>query len=125
MSYYSVQPLESFDDVRKVFDPTYVPPVIGPLTTRETDYTLNWVFASTSGVHGSYCSIDDVLARWDGDPDYPDEEAAHDITILIVLPRCCILRYGTVEVTKQDLADLRVWIGKTLEGVQRSQEGNT
>ena len=43
---------------------------------------LNFVLFSTSGVHGSYCTIEDV------------EREGGAVTFLIVQPRICCLRHG-------------------------------
>ncbi len=53
---------------------------------------LNFVLFSTSGVHGSYCAIEDCERTWD----HPDPDERHeDVTFLIVHPRLVALRYGT------------------------------
>lgn len=91
------------------------------LFTLPVDFTLNWLFCSTSGVHGSYLSIDSLERHWD-DPE--EIEPPHTITVLIVQPRTCRLYFGTIEVERADLPWLRETVGRTLQGVIASQLEN-
>lgn len=101
--------IEDFEHVRSVF-------------SADVDYTLNWVFASTSGIHGSYMTIGDLLQNWDELEADPEE--SHTLTITIFQPRIVRVHYGTVEVTKEDLVWLSDQIQKSILGVIRSQQGN-
>ena len=51
---------------------------------------LNFVLFSTSGVHGTYTTIEEAERAIHG-----DEDASNEVTILIVHPRLVSLRYGT------------------------------
>lgn len=95
---------------------------------------INWVFLSTSGVHGSYASLDDVELLWTDPERYrkenhmedsealPDEE---DVTVLIVLPRMVTTAYGTATVRSlDDVALLRQRVEQTLAGIEKLQAGN-
>ena len=110
-SHYTIQKLESFDDVRAVFTPG-------------VQHDLNWVFASTSGIHGHYWTIEEILANWDAPEDEDNGSPVKDITVTILHPRTICVRYGTVEVTKEDLVFLSTHINQTILGVIRSQQGN-
>lgn len=74
---------------------------------------MNFVLFSTSGVHGTYRTIEDAEARiplWrEGkpDPEDPDGEAPSqpDVTFLLVHPRIVCLRYGNVLVSSQEDID--------------------
>jgi hypothetical protein len=61
---------------------------------------LNAVLFSTSGVHGTYCTIEAV----EQDMRRPDRECQRDVTFLIVHPRFVALRYGTC--TPETAADI-------------------
>ena len=55
---------------------------------------LNFVLFSTSGVHGSYCTIEDVEENYNcGRP----EEGVDEVTFLVVQPRIVALRYGNAK----------------------------
>jgi len=78
---------------------------------------MNFVLFSTSGVHGSYATIEDIeesLRKYpDGPPkgEEPNDWYGNKLTILIVQPRIVCMRYGTVEVELDDiqfLKDLRL-----------------
>jgi hypothetical protein len=59
---------------------------------------MNFVLFSTSGVHGSYCTIEEV----ESDPD------RSTVTFLVVHPRLVTLRYGNcVPQTEDDFSFLK------------------
>jgi len=63
---------------------------------------LNFVLFSTSGVHGSYCTIKDQ------EPQNLEADQEPMLTFLIVHPRLVSLRYGNCEPrTPEDFAFLR------------------
>jgi hypothetical protein len=101
MSHYTVNAsIESMDDLRAMFP------------TGEAD-ELNWCFLSTSGVHGSYATLDDV-----------ERTGAMEITVLVCAPRMVRMNYGNVMVTPDDVPWLRNLARSTVEAVARSQGGN-
>jgi hypothetical protein len=107
-AHYTIWRIDGMDDVREVF-------------IDRTDYTLNWLFVGTSGVHGDYGTLDDAeeaLAR----PE--DDDNHHAVTVLIVQPRLVRMCYGHVPVTAEDVAFLRDCVRKTLAGVLKSQAGS-
>lgn len=99
---------------------------------------INWIFLSTSGVHGTYCTLDDVEDRlWNLSDeelrkvDYAEDDedwkrpTEDDITVLIVLPRMVTTMYGTAIIrTREDVALLRKRVEQTFKGIERLQKGN-
>jgi hypothetical protein len=79
---------------------------------------LNWLFLSTSGPHGSYATLDEREAEWDGDG------AIHSITVLLVQPRTVRAWYGDIPIDREDIPWLREQVKRTLAGVSSLQEGN-
>lgn len=112
-AHYTIWRLDSIDDVREHFP-------------DGTDYQLNWLFVGTSGVHGSYASLDDVEDQIRAPRDTPEDEDADPpmVTLLIVQPRLVKTTYGTVPVTLEDIAWLRTVVEDTAEGIAESQEGS-
>jgi len=108
--HYKIQEIKSILDVRAVF-------------AGETNFNLNWVFISTSGVHGSTTTLDELEAAWDLQEDHNDF-LGHHITILIVHPRLVVMRYGEIEISREDIPWLRDLVAKTLDAVPLTQAGN-
>jgi hypothetical protein len=68
---------------------------------------LNFVLFSTSGVHGTYCTIEACEA---GD--------TKDVTFLVIQPRIVALRYGNVEpLTPDDFAFLKKLRSSSMKAV--------
>lgn len=109
--HYEIKKLASMDDLRESFP------------DDRTDYALNWLFCSTSGVHGSYTTLDDIEASFDLPEDHDDYVPPH-LTVLVVQPRLVVVRYGDIEITREDVPWLRDVVARTLVGVRESQEGN-
>jgi hypothetical protein len=105
--HYKVTKLDGMKDVRKVFE-------------GETDFTLNWLFLSTSGVHGSYATLDEVFGE-----EYLNEDGSASITAMVMMPRLVVMRYGEIRITQADVPFLRETVRKTMEGIAESQKGNT
>lgn len=85
---------------------------------------MNFVLFSTSGVHGSYTTIEDVeesLMKYGEDPDFKDEAPGDyhgdTVTFLIVHPRIVCLRYGNAKVTLVDVPFLKALRASSLEAV--------
>lgn len=67
---------------------------------------LNFVLFSTSGVHGTYASIEEV--EWSLSHPDDEERLVRDVTFLVVHPRLVTLRYGECEPkTADDIAFLK------------------
>lgn len=64
---------------------------------------MNFVLFSTSGVHGSYATIEDAHAAVAS----ASEDESTDVTFLIVQPRLVCLRYGNVTVTDDNVEYLK------------------
>lgn len=75
---------------------------------------MNFVLFSTSGVHGTYCTIEEVeeslrlsLTGVELDPE-DDDYVPIRLTFLIVQPRICTLRHGNcIPVTLDDIEYLK------------------
>ena len=88
---------------------------------------MNFVLFSTSGVHGSYTTIEEVeasLVKYGNDPRFGEEDAPDDysgdtITFLIVHPRIVCMRYGNAKVTAADIPFLKALRESSLEAVSR------
>jgi len=62
---------------------------------------MNFVLFSTSGVHGSYATIEDAMK------DEPDDDGKWRVTFLIVQPRLVCMRYGNVRFGAEDVLFLK------------------
>ena len=104
---YLIQKIDSMAQLRGFFE-------------EKTDYRLNWLVASTSGVHGSYTSLDD----WEAWRPTEDEPEPPQVTVLVIQPRRVQLWYGCIDIEAEDVPWLRETIRLSLLGMARSQEGN-
>jgi hypothetical protein len=102
--HYEVQPIESMHQVREHF-------------TDPCNYELNWLFLSTSGVHGSYTTLDNL----ENDSEYADWDT---ITVLIICPRLVVMKYGELSVSRDDIPWLRSIVTRSIAGIAKSQAGN-
>jgi hypothetical protein len=75
---------------------------------------MNFVLFSTSGVHGTYTTIEEIeesLKKYEGnepgEDEYPDDYHGTRLTVEIIQPRICCLRYGNIEVTLEDVPFLK------------------
>ena len=76
---------------------------------------LNFVLFSTSGVHGSYITIEEIEAGLHkygddfdpGEDEWPEGWHGTDLTVLIVQPRTVCLRCGNIRVRRKDIAYLK------------------
>lgn len=95
---------------------------------------MNMVFLATSGIHGSYITLDDVqewleahpgasFESWDGG-EGGEEESWPTVTFLLVQPRIVGMTYGNAVVrTLEEVAWLRWLAHTTVGGVAKSLEG--
>lgn len=58
---------------------------------------MNFCLFSTSGVHGTYCTIEDLFGNDDRD----------EITVLVIRPRIVHMIYGHIKVEKSDIDYLK------------------
>lgn len=79
---------------------------------------MNLVLFSTSGVHGSYVTIEDIESgllkygdAFDVDEaagqQWPDDWHGRDLTVLVIQPRIVCLRYGQIRVWLADIPFLK------------------
>ena len=87
---------------------------------------MNFVLFSTSGVHGSYSTIEDIEASLEkygilneGDEGLPDDYYGNQLTFLIVHPRIVSIKYGQVEVEISDMPFLKNLRKSSIEAVSR------
>ena len=74
---------------------------------------FTWLFLSTSGIHGSYGTIED----WT-----PENNT---LTVLVVSPRIIRMHFANLVFEEEQLPILRRLVRETLAIVAQSQEGNT
>jgi hypothetical protein len=75
---------------------------------------LNAVLFSTSGVHGTYCLIEDV----EEDMQREVRDGPRDVTFVVIQPRIVCMRYGNVEPrTADDIAFLKKLRGSSLRAL--------
>ena len=86
----------------------------------------NWIFLSTGGAHGSFNTIEDAeyIIRGEDTDEEPLPNGKTLITVLIVHTKTCVLRWGEVQVSMDDLTYLRRLVRSTIENIQYSQGGN-
>jgi len=76
---------------------------------------MNFVLFSSSGVHGSYTTIEQIEEslqkygdlRKSNEEEWPEDYRWPDITVQIVQPRICCLRYGNINITLEDIPYLK------------------
>lgn len=80
---------------------------------------LNFVLFSTSGVHGSYTTIEEIessLRAYGSDPEFltdeseagvPDDYVPPSLTVTVYHPRIIGVGYGNVDVTLDDIEFLK------------------
>lgn len=75
---------------------------------------LNLVIFSTSGVHGTYTTIEEIeggLLKYGADAkftdDWPEDYHGDELTVLIIHPRIVCMRYGCIKVTLDDAPYLK------------------
>lgn len=87
---------------------------------------MNFVLFSTSGVHGSYTTIEEIeagLLKYG--EDFEDPEEKHDdwagttLTVLVVQPRIVCLRCGVIKVGLADIGYLKKLRASSLEAVSQ------
>ena len=87
---------------------------------------MNMLMGSTSGIHGTYTTLDDLE-----NPAYialAELDISHHetFTILVIQPRIVRMTYGTVGIRSQkDIDWLRDIITQSIAAFAKSQEGNT
>ena len=109
-AHYTIYGFSSIDDIKRVFP-----------EGKAND--LNWFVASTSGVHGTYTTLDEIEMSLD--LPVGSEERFTELTCLIIMPRLVSLTYGCIEVTlKEEVVFLRKLIASSLDFISRTQSKN-
>jgi hypothetical protein len=75
---------------------------------------MNFVLFSTSGVHGSYTTIEEIetgIQKYGDSPEFDDEwpndYSGNELTYLIVQPRVVSMTYGNAQVALADVPFLK------------------
>ncbi len=83
-------------------------------TAGEPDEENFWLF-STSGVHGTYVTIEEIERGLnENDPD-----SGTELTFLFMNPRTVTITYGTVDLTKEDIPLFKRLRQKSWDAVQK------
>ena len=91
---------------------------------------MNLLIGSTSGIHGSYVTLDDLenpnseyRQEMEEEGFFIDDEEA--FTVLLIQPRLCSLMYGTIGIhSKEDFNWLRQIIDQSVQEIIRCQKEN-
>ena len=97
---------------------------LGEIFPDSTANPMNMLIGSTSGVHGSYRTLDAIEARLKRKRKHPIEY--HDeFTVLVIQPRVCVLQCGNVVVRNLGQVKwLRELISSSVSAFVKSQEEN-
>jgi hypothetical protein len=75
---------------------------------------MNFVLFSTSGVHGSYTTIEEIetgIQKYGDSPEFddewPDDYPGDELTFLVIHPRVVAMIYGNAKVTLADIPFLK------------------
>lgn len=115
--HYKIIELKNIQEVHDIF-------------TEDVMYRLNWCFLSTSGIHGTYTTlqeIEDYLNKKEelditcnkdcNNCKMKDFDCSEYITILVVHPRTVTLKYGEMKITKEDIPKLRKYLINTIKKI--------
>ena len=91
---------------------------------------MNLLIGSTSGIHGSYATLDDLenpnseyRQEMEEEGFFINDEEA--FTVLVIQPRLCSLMYGTIGIhSKEDFNWLRTTIGNSVAELIKCQTEN-
>ena len=91
---------------------------------------MNFVMFSTSGIHGSYATIEDIengFNEYGVDPQFPGGEPPDDywgnnLTVLVIHPRIVCMKYGDIEVAPDDIQFLKDLRKSSIEAFTLSQK---
>ena len=76
-------------------------------------------FFSTSGVHGSYATLDDIEGTWGQEDGFGPM-----LTVVMYLPRLVSTWFGEVEVIREDIPALRKLCSQSIKNIVDSQFSN-
>jgi hypothetical protein len=103
--HYKTIPFKKISEVHQIF-------------AKGINWDNNWCFVGTSGVHGSYTKLDDI------EEEIKEEGNAY-VTILVIHPRLCVMKYGELVVTQEDVDRLRSYVDNTIDAIRSTQYRNT
>lgn len=87
---------------------------------------LNLIIGSTSGVHGTSFTLDDIEKHWDITDEEDKNYYGRYFTYLAIQPRLCVLRYGNIEMrTIDDIKWMRQLITNSVYVLGKHQHNNT
>lgn len=86
----------------------------------------NWLLLSTGGIHGSFSTIEDAeyILRGEDPRKQPLPNGRTLITVLVLQPGQCVMRWGEIQVNMDDLDYLRKLVRSSLKFIDMSQSGN-
>jgi hypothetical protein len=87
----------------------------------------NWLFVGVGGYHGTKTSLAEAEKVLRGAPDaYSDvmNNGKTFVTVLVVHPRLCVLKYGEIQVNLEEVKLLRSLVQSTVKAITESQEAN-
>lgn len=98
--HYTIERLPSVDDARERLKSLF--------PTGDEVNEMNLVMFSTSGVHGTYTTIEDIeasLAKYGSAPDgeLGEDYAGDVLTVAVLHPRLVCLQYGNIRVRPEDI----------------------
>lgn len=110
--HYSIQKLGPPDEARETLKSIFP-------TGAEAD-EMNLVLFSTSGVHGTYTTIEDIEESFKKYGDTveggrPDDHSGDVLTVALLHPRLVCLRYGNMRVRPEDIEWLKTLRAKSRE----------
>lgn len=112
---YEVIELRTIQEVKHIFGPD------GANVDK-----FNWCLVGLAGLHGTYMTLNDIEAVFEGT--HPKVKPTADgkayVSILVMHPRLTTFKYGEIPITAQDIPYLRTLVSKTLAEIQKSQEGS-
>jgi hypothetical protein len=86
----------------------------------------NWLFLATDGIHGSKNTIEDCeyILRGENPNETPLANGKTLITVLVIQPNRCDLKWGEIQINLEDLNYLRLLVRSTLKNINKNQERN-
>ena len=109
MMHYSIQQIKTFEELKEIFGDE----------AKAND--LNFCLFSTSGVHGTYITIEEIEQSFNLDEDN-DGYCGTLLTVLVVHSRTVTLKYGNIEVTKENIDWLKTLRKSSKEAIAKIGE---
>jgi hypothetical protein len=106
MMHYSIKQINTFEELKEIFGDD----------AKADD--LNFCLFSTSGIHGTYLTIEDIEQSFLLGEDN-DAYCGTELTVLVIHPRTVTLKYGNIEVTKENIDWLKTLRQSSKEAVAK------